>query len=47
MGQMLRLPAALLFSRLWVPLGNTGGANVNAMQPMPLPDDLRAVLGSD
>lgn len=26
------------------PLGNTGGANVNAVTPMPIPADLRAVL---
>src|SRR5688572_3922145 len=43
-GQLARLPAALLFSRLWVPHGNTGGANVGAMRPMPVPDDLRALL---
>lgn len=46
-GQLLRFPAALLFSRIWVPLGNTGGANVSALQPMPLPDDLRAVLEAE
>ncbi len=26
------------------PLGNTGGANVSAVAPMPIPDDLRRVL---
>ena len=26
------------------PLGNTGGANVNAVTPMPIPADLQAVL---
>lgn len=26
------------------PLGNTGGANVSAVAPMPIPDDLRGVL---
>jgi hypothetical protein len=26
------------------PLGNTGGANVNAITPMPIPADLQAVL---
>lgn len=46
-GQLLRLPAALLFSRVWVPPGNTGGANVGALRPMPLPDDLRALLEAD
>jgi len=26
------------------PVGNTGGANVSAFEPMPIPEDLRAVL---
>jgi hypothetical protein len=43
-GQWMRIAAALLFSRIWVPVGNTGGANVSALRPMPLPDDLRAIL---
>jgi hypothetical protein len=43
-GQLPRIVAALLFSRLWVPSGNTGGANVSAFRPMPVPPDLRAVL---
>lgn len=43
-GQLTRTVAALLFSRLWVPVGNTGGANVSAFRPMPVPDDLRALL---
>jgi FtsP/CotA-like multicopper oxidase with cupredoxin domain len=29
------------------PVGNTGGANVNAFKPMPIPEDLRVVLGQD
>lgn len=40
-GQIARLFAALpgyLFG--WVPVGNTGGANVSAIQPMPIPPDL-------
>jgi hypothetical protein len=40
-GQLVRLLAAALFSRIWVPLGNTGGADVSAMRPMPVPEDLR------
>ena len=44
MGQITRTLAALVFSRIWVPLGNTGGANVSALRPMPLPDDLRSLL---
>jgi hypothetical protein len=26
------------------PAGNTGGANVSAFEPMPIPDDLRTIL---
>ena len=44
-GQATRTLAAALFSRIWVPIGNTGRANVSAMQPMPIPRDLRALLG--
>lgn len=40
-GQVPRMIASLLFSRLWVPLGNTGRARVNAFESMPVPDDLR------
>ena len=43
-GQLVRIVAAALFSRIWVPAGNTGGANVNAMRPMQIPDDLRHLL---
>jgi hypothetical protein len=43
-GQLTRIVAAALFSRIWVPLGNTGGANVSATQPMPVPPDLQALL---
>ena len=46
-GQLGRIVAALIFSRLWVPQGNTGGANVSPFAPMPLPDDLRAILDAD
>ena len=31
-------------SIFWVPTGNTGGANVNPLKPMPVPDDLRPYL---
>ena len=43
-GQVLRLLAALVMSRLWVPVGNTGGANVNPLQSMPVPDALRVLM---
>ena len=44
-GQLLRLIVAA--PGTWTgryPVGNTGGANVSAMKPMPIPDDLLAVL---
>lgn len=43
-GQFTRIAAAAVFSRIWVPLGNTGGANVSALRPMPVPADLRPLL---
>jgi hypothetical protein len=41
LGQIPRMLASLLFSRIWVPRGNTGRARVSALQQMPVPDDLR------
>ncbi len=46
-GQLLRLPAALVLSRVWVPRGNTGGANVGPLRPMPMPDALRVLMEVD
>src|SRR3954469_16294452 len=46
-GQLVRLVVAA--PGTWTgryPLGNTGGANVSALKPMPIPEDLKAVLGS-
>lgn len=43
-GQVPRIFASLIFSRIWVPLGNTGRSRVSAFKPMPVPDDLAAVL---
>ncbi|KZN44050.1 DUF3703 domain-containing protein [Pseudoalteromonas luteoviolacea] len=43
-GQCIRIVASILFSKLWVPIGNTGGSNVSAMKKMPIPDDLKALL---
>jgi len=43
-GQVTRIIASILFSRVWVPIGNTGGANVNPLKPMPIPDDLKKIL---
>ena len=44
LGQLLRIPAALTKSRIWVPRGNTGGSNVSAFKPMPVPVDLKPYL---
>jgi hypothetical protein len=45
-GQLKRIVAASLFSRIWIPVGNTGGANVDAMRPMPVPEDLQRILSA-
>ncbi len=44
---MPRILAALLFSRIWVPIGNTGRARVSAFQPMPVAEDLRSLLATE
>jgi hypothetical protein len=44
LGQIPRMLASLVFSRIWVPLGNTGRSRVPAMKPMPIPADLRKLL---
>ncbi len=46
LGQLFRLVVAA--PGTWTgryPVGNTGGADVSAFRPMPIPDDLRAELG--
>lgn len=43
-GQVPRMLASVLFSRLWVPSGNTGRARVSAFAPMPVPEDLRHLV---
>lgn len=43
-GQILRLAAGGLLSWAgWLPVGNTGGANVPPKKPLPLPADLEAL----
>ena len=44
LGQVPRMLASILFSRLWVPRGNTGRARVSALGPMPVPEDLRDLI---
>ena len=36
-GQVVRILGALTFSRIWVPVGNTGGAHVAPFTSMPIP----------
>jgi hypothetical protein len=44
-GQLFRIAVAAPGSLTGkYPLGNTGGANVSAFDPMPVPDDLRPLL---
>jgi hypothetical protein len=43
-GQVVRIIGALLFSRIWVPIGNTGGAHVHPFRPMPIPEEFQTLL---
>jgi len=43
-GQLPRMVASMLFSRLWIPVGNTGRSRVSAFKPMPVPEDLRHLV---
>ena len=47
LGQMLRLIASVGSLIGMVPMGNTGGANVSPIKPMPLPDDLAPYFVDD
>ena len=45
LGQIVRIIAAATKTAFgFVPVGNTGGANVSPIRPMPLPDDLAAII---
>ncbi|ABE53898.1 conserved hypothetical protein [Shewanella denitrificans OS217] len=44
LGQIPRMLASVIFSRIWVPVGNTGGAKVSPFEPMAIPEDLKAIL---
>ena len=43
-GQAWRIVGATLKTWLWVPAGNTGGANVSGFKPMPVPPDLQRLI---
>lgn len=47
-GQLVRVALAPLGAATGrIPVGNTGGANVSAFRPMPIPSDLRAIVGEE
>ena len=46
-GQIPRIFAALLFSKIWVPIGNTGRSRVSAFKPMPVPEELQTLIAGD
>lgn len=43
-GQIPRIFAALLFSKVWVPIGNTGRSRISAFAPMPISQELQRLL---
>lgn len=43
-GQIPRVVGALLFSKIWVPVGNSGGARVPPFRSMPISEDLQLLL---
>lgn len=44
-GQIFRIPTGFLGSIFGiVPIGNSGGSNVNPFQSMPIPEDLKKIL---
>jgi len=44
LGQTWRIVGATFKTWLWVPTGNTGGANVSGFKPMPIPEDLQRLI---
>lgn len=44
-GQVLRIIGAATKTALgWIPTGNTGGSDISPFKPLPIPEDLQAVL---
>lgn len=41
-GQIPRIFASLVFSKIWVPVGNSGRVAVSAIKPMPIPQHLQS-----
>ncbi len=44
LSRLPRIMAALLYSKIWVPLGNSGRARVSAFAPMPISPELQRLL---
>lgn len=42
LGQLIRTIASPIITPIWVPLGNTGGANVSPLKVMPVRPELKA-----
>ncbi|APZ46273.1 hypothetical protein BW723_08175 [Polaribacter reichenbachii] len=40
-GQITRIIASLLFTKIWVPKGNTGGSNVSPLKTMSIRKELK------
>lgn len=40
-GQILRIIASILFTLIWVPSGNTGGANISPIKIIPIRKELK------
>ena len=40
-GQVFRIIASLIFTLIWVPLGNTGGTNISPIKPIPIRKELQ------
>lgn len=43
-GQLARILGSLLFTWIWVPVGNTGGAHVPPFKSMPIPEEFQELL---
>lgn len=40
-GQSFRIIASLLFTLIWVPMGNTGGTNISSIKILPIRKELQ------
>ena len=40
-GQILRILASIFFTLIWVPKGNTGGANISPMKVLPVRKEMK------